>query len=218
MKIPEQSTFCTRCGEKIQISSRISNKMLILAFCAAAVSLGVAALSFFKDSLGNRADTVINGLSAPTAGVTPKASPTPTTPAVTVETAKPSPTPGEPLASPTSRTTIVSTTDLELPRRQLRSYPFVVEDNMQNPRISGKVTVEGGRDIEILVVDDEGLQEFSDSGLGRRIPNQYRARLSGTMNVLIPIKQPGTYYLILSNHHAILFTKTVKADLALEYQ
>lgn len=217
MKIPEESTFCTRCGEKIQISTRISNKMLILAFCAAAISLGVAALSFFKDSLGNRANYAISSLSAPAAGVTPKATPAPP-PVVTVETPKPSPTPEEPLAPPSSRTTIVSTTNLELHRRIFKPFRFVVDENMQNPEITGKVSVEDGRDIEILVVDDQGLQEFYDNSFGRRIPNQYRVRVSGTMNVMIPIKQPGTYYLILSNRHAILFTKTVKADLALEYQ
>ena len=224
MKVPEESTFCTRCGEKIQKSSWISNKMLILAFCAATVSLSVAVLSFFKDRLiGSgltNSPSVLSGLSAPTAGITPKPSPT-TQPVVTVETPKPSPTPAEPppppSSSPSSRRVIVSTNDLELHRRQFRPFRFVVEDNLQNPRITGQVTVADGRDIEILVVDDQGLQEFTDS-FRRRIPNEYRVRVTNTMNVLVPLKQPGTYYLILSNRHAILFTKNVKAELSLEYQ
>jgi hypothetical protein len=96
---------------------------------------------------------------------------------------------------------------------------LVVEDNLQNPRITGRISVDDGRDVELLVVDDQGLQDFSNSGyLNRRIPTQYRVRVTSSANISIPINRPGTYYVILSNHHAILRSKSVKADLSLEYQ
>jgi len=222
MKIPEESTFCTRCGEKIQHASSISNKMLILAFCAAALSLSVAALSFFKDSLmaknRNSANPPgISGLSLPTATISPKA--TPTLPAVVVETAKsPKPSPTLEPSPPESSRKIVST-NLELKRREFRPYRFIVEESLQIPTITGKISVEDGRDVELLIVDDQGLQDFSNSGyLNRGIPNQYRVRVTSFANISIPINRPGTYYVILSNHHAIIRSKSVKADLSLEYQ
>jgi hypothetical protein len=38
------------------------------------------------------------------------------------------------------------------------------------------------------------------------------------VNVFIPIRQPGTYYVIISNRHALFYAKSIKADLALEYE
>lgn len=226
MKIPEESTFCTRCGEKIKHGPGISNRMLLLACGAAAISLSVAALSFFARSDRNPASPAnptnsSPGLtSAPTSNNSPKASPT--LPAITVEPAgpKPSPTP-LPLqddAPPSSRNIVSST--LELHRTQWRPFRFVVGENLKNPRVTGIVSVADGRDVEVIVVDDHGLQEFSNSYslFTKRVPSQYRVRVTNSMNVIIPIRDPGNYYLILSNRHAIFFKKIVKADLSLEYQ
>jgi hypothetical protein len=80
------------------------------------------------------------------------------------------------------------------------------------------VSVEGGgdNDIEILVVDDQGLQDFSSRKT--RFSNQYRVMVSNNMNVFIPISRPGRYYVILSNRHALFYAKRIKADLTLEYE
>jgi hypothetical protein len=80
------------------------------------------------------------------------------------------------------------------------------------------VSVEGGgdNDLEIIVVDDQGLQDFSNRKT--RFSNQYRVMMTNNANVFIPISRPGTYYVILSNRHAYFFAKRVKADLALEYE
>jgi zinc-ribbon domain len=229
MKIPEESTFCTRCGEKIRHASGISNKMLILACCAAALSLSVAALSFFRDplmsginrNLSNSANPSTSPApsapSAPSASTTPKGSPT--LPVVVVETAKspqPSPTPTDLSRAPVSEKIVANS--LRLGRRQFRPYRFVIDDNLQNPRITGRVSVEGGgeNDIEIIVADDQGLQEFSSRKT--RFSNQYRGMVINNSNVFIPISRPGTYYLILSNRHAYFYAKRVKADLSLEYE
>jgi hypothetical protein len=224
MKIPEESTFCTRCGEKIQHPSGISNKMLVLACCAAAISISVAALSFFKDSLiansnrnlSNSANISASATpSAPSASNTPKGSPT--LPVVVVETPKnPSPTPTTQSPPPLSRKLVSNS--LDLGRRQFRPYRFVIEDTLQNPRITGKVSVfgGGGNDIELIVVDDQGLQDFSNRK--RRFSNQYRVMVLNSMNVYIPLSRPGTYYVILSNRHALIYGKSVKADLTLEYE
>jgi hypothetical protein len=223
MKIPEESTFCTRCGEKIRHASGISNKMLVLACCAAALSISVAALSFFKDSLiagGNRNITASvgpSGSSTPAASPTPKGSPT--LPVIVVETPtspQPSPTPtGQPPA-PLSQKIVANS--LRLGRRQFRPYRFVIDASLQNPRITGRVSVEGGgeNDIEIIVADDQGLQEFSSRKT--RFSNQYRGMVMNNSNVFIPISRPGTYYLIISNRHAYFYAKRVKADLSLEYE
>jgi hypothetical protein len=190
--------------------------MLILACCAAAISLGVAALSFFKDSLipSNRNTTAAPSGSTPSTA--PSASTTPKGSLPEILIGKPSPTPEELVPLATSRK-IVSNT-LELGRRQFRPYRFVVEENLQNPRITGKLSVQGGRDndAELIVVDDQGLQDFSNRS--RRFPNQYRVMVSNSVNVLIPIRRPGTYYVIISNRHALFYTKSIKADLALEYE
>jgi hypothetical protein len=223
MKIPEESTFCTRCGEKVRHASGISNKMLILACCAAALSLSVAALSFFKDSLiarGNRnlANSANTSDSpASPASTTPRGSPT--LPAIVVESSRspqPSPTPtGQPPATLSQK---IVANSLRLGRRQFRPYRFVIDENLQNPRITGRVSVEGGgdNDLEIIVVDDQGLQDFSNRKT--RFSNQYRVMVTNNTNVFIPISRPGTYYVILSNRHAYFFAKRVKADLALEYE
>jgi zinc-ribbon domain len=223
MKIPEESTFCTRCGEKIRHASGISNKMLILACCAAVLSLSVAALSLFRDSLiahsnrnlANSANPSASPApSAPSGSTSPRGSPA--LPGIVVETSRgASPTPTDQAPVQSSRT-IVSNF-LSLGRRQFRPYRFVIEDNLQNPRITGKVSVDGGgdNDIELIVVDDRGLQDFSNRRT--RFSNQYRAMVMNNMNVFIPISRPGTYYLILSNRHALVYRKSVKADLSLEY-
>jgi hypothetical protein len=223
MKNPEESTFCTRCGEKIRHASGISNKMLILACCAAALSMSVAALSIFKDSLipggtrniSNTANP--SGSPAPPASATPRSSPT--LPVVVVETSKspqPSPTPADQPPEPSSQKIV--TNSLRLGRRQFRPYRFVIEENLQNPRITGRVSVEGGgdNDIEIIVADDQGLRDFSSRKT--RFSNQYRGMVINNSTVFIPLSRPGTYYLILSNRHAYFYAKRVKADLSLEYE
>jgi len=221
MKIPEESTFCTRCGEKIRHVSGISNKMLILACCAAVLSLSVAALSFFRDSLiANTNRNLANSANpsaspAPSGSISPKGSPT--FPGIVVETSKsPSPTPTD--QSPVRSSQTIVSNFLSLGRRQFRPYRFVIEENLQNPRITGRVSVDGGgdNDIELIVVDDRGLQDFSNRRT--RFSNQYRAMVMNNMNVFIPISRPGTYYLILSNRHALIYRKSVKADLSLEYE
>ncbi len=220
---PEESTFCTRCGEKIVHASGISNKMLVLACCAAALSLSIAALSFFRDSLATNINRNLansaNGSASPAPSVTsnsssPKGSPT--LPVVVVESSRPTPTPTD-QPPPVSTRKIVANS-LGLGRRQFRPYRFVIEDTLQNPRITGKVSVEGGgaNDIELIVVDDQGLQDFSNRK--RRFSNQYRALVMNSMNVFIPIARPGTYYVIISNRHALIYGKSVKADLTLEYE
>jgi hypothetical protein len=223
MKNPEESTFCTRCGEKIRHASGISNKMLILACCAAALSISVAALSFFKDSLISGSNRNLSntanpsGSPAPSASATPRSSPT--LPVVVVETSKspqPSPTPADQPLAPSSQKIVANS--LRLGRRQFRPYRFVIEDNLQNPRITGRVSVEGGgeNDIEIIIADDQGLQDFSSRKT--RFSNQYRGMVINNSNVFIPLSRPGTYYLILSNRHAYFYAKRVKADLSLEYE
>jgi hypothetical protein len=220
MKNPEESTFCTRCGVKIRHASGISSKMLILACCAAALSMSVAALSFFKDSLIAGSNRNLSNTANPSgspASATPKSSPT--LPVVVVETSKssqPSPTPAEQPPPPSSQKIVANS--LRLGRRQFRPYRFVIDDNLQNPRITGRVSVEGGgeNDIEIIIADDQGLQEFSSRKT--RFSNQYRGIVINTSNVFIPLSRPGTYYLILSNRHAYFYAKRVKADLSLEYE
>jgi zinc-ribbon domain len=223
MKIPEESTFCTRCGEKIRYASGISNKMLVLACCAAVLSLSVAALSFFKDSLLAKSSRNISNTANPSAAPAPSASTTPkgsqTPPVIVVETSKspqPSPTPTDQSLVPSSQRIVANS--LRLGRRQFRPYRFVIEENLRNPRITGRVSVEGGgeNDLEIIIVDDQGLQDFSNRKT--RFSNQYRAMVMNNTNVYIPISRPGTYYVILSNRHAYFFAKRVKADLALEYE
>jgi hypothetical protein len=229
MKNPEESMFCTRCGEKIRHASGISNKMLILACCAAALSLSIAAMSFFKDSLitkinlnpSNSANTAASSTPSGPSGLSGSPSPkgSPTLPVVVVETAKPlqpSPTPEVPPPSTLSQKIVANS--LRLGRRQFRPYRFVIEDNLQNARITGKVSVEGGgdNDLEIIVVDDQGLQDFSNRKT--RFSNQYRVMVMNNMNVYIPLSRPGTYYVILSNRHAYFYAKRVKADLSLEYE
>jgi hypothetical protein len=197
--------------------------MLILAGCAAALSLSIAAMSFFKDSLipkinlnpSNSANT--SASPSPTGSASPKGSPT--LPIVVVETSKspqPSPTPADPPPATLSQKIVANS--LRLGRRQFRPYRFVIEDNLQNPRITGKVTVEGGgdNDLEIIVVDDQGLQDFSNRKM--RFSNQYRVMVMNNMNVYIPLSRPGTYYVILSNRHAYFYAKRVNADLSLEYE
>jgi hypothetical protein len=203
--------------------------MLILAGCAAALSLIVAAMSFFKDSLitkinlnaTNSANTSPSpdpsAPSGPSGSASPKGSPT--LPVVVVETSntpQPSPTPADPPPAPLSQMIVANS--LRLGRRQFRPYRFVIDGNLQNPRITGKVSVLGGgdNDLEIIVVDDQGLQDFSNRKT--RFSNQYRVMVMNNMNVYIPLTRPGTYYVILSNRHAYFYAKRVRADLSLEYE
>ncbi len=187
--------------------------MLILAGCAALISASFAVLSFFKGTQIFPRDWKI---STPTVSPTVKGAPT--QPVVIVETSKtPSQSPSpSPTGSPQelSSRKIVSNNIL-LERGQFRSYRFVIESSFRNPRVTGSVNVSGGgrNDVDFIIVDDQGLQEFTDE---RRYSKYYQVRVLSYMNVFVKLR-PGTYYVILSNNHARFFPKRVKADLALEY-
>ncbi len=203
-ELPEDSSFCLQCGEKIVVPTAISNLLLVLAGCAAAVSMFFAIYSSFGGKLiPFKTDQPVDqtGL-RPTPTATP---PTASRPLIEVVTATPTPA--------RNREPVVNQSLLLRPKRFL-SYPFVVTETQRQPRLTGKVSASGGGqdDIQMVIVDDRGLNDFSN---GAGYSTYYDSKVINSKTFSITLA-PGAYHLILSNRHAQFYSKMVRAEVFLE--
>jgi len=184
--------------------------MLILAACAAGLSMIFALLSFFRDS------EFFSSAQRSTSPAGARVSPT--LPLIIVETPQtnnPSPTPSTSTsATGAIRQTIVNDALFLLPGRY-RSYRFVIDGSYRNPRVTGYLAVQSGgnRDVYLTIVDEQGLQNYSN---GLDFNFAYRIKVFDYKKINVGNLQPGIYYVILGNTHARLTGKQLEARLTLE--
>ncbi|HKX29381.1 MAG TPA: hypothetical protein VJ302_16915 [Blastocatellia bacterium] len=184
--------------------------MLVLAGCAAAVSVSFATLSFYKY---RQSPETATQATSPTASSTAASPSPPSSPRPTVTTtASPLPTP---IPTPQTRLETIVNDSIVVRPGHFQSYRFVVKNEYRNARATGQITASGGNrnDIVVIIVDDQGLKEFSDEGNGAAY---FRSTVESSDNLDVPLP-PGVYHVILSNNHARFFKKSVKARLYLEY-
>jgi len=88
---------------------------------------------------------------------------------------------------------------------------------MISPVLRGEyITIEGGsKDINALVVDDVNFINWQNSTTTTAL--YFKERVT-TDRFSLSIRQPGTYYFILSNRFSILTDKTVDGTVTLEYK
>lgn len=198
---PEESTYCLRCGEKLVRESGNGNGPLILAGCAAAVSLIFGLMSLYSDQL--RPVRREAGGAAPTPTLSPAASPT--APPTEVELLPNGPEPQN-----------IVNESMTIEPKSYRAYRFEIAETTGTARVAGEVTAFGGGkdDIYLLILDDLGLEDFREK---RDFGSYLRTRVTGTMNISTKLPA-GTYHLVLSNLHARFYPKRVRADLTLNYE
>lgn len=116
------------------------------------------------------------------------------------------------------RSDVLASAPLTIPAATVQTVRVTVDpETMHNVQVSGRFTAAGGSDagIEVFIFDQDNYTNWSnghdsaalfDSGL----------KTVGELNTALPSKA-GTYYVVFSNKHAILFARTVSADVKLDY-
>jgi hypothetical protein len=189
--------------------------MLVLAGCAAVVSMSFALLSLFGERLPqpNTGQAILPTTTASTIATgTPSAAP----PVVQI-TRSPnqlssSPTP---TLTPEAKRQMILNDTFRLRPRRFRPYRFVIKDTYPNARATGYISASGGGgdDIYIIIVDDQGLRDFES---GNSYTSYFRSKVFGSKNIKVNLP-PGVYHAIVSNSHARFFAKLVEAKLYLEF-
>jgi len=199
---PDESTYCLRCGERMVTGRGVGTGMLIMAACAAAVSIMFGVMSLFGDQLKFRQATPAS------AAATPSPTVSPTQPVTEVEMVPA----GENASGPL---TIVSQS-IRIEPGSFRSFGFEVEERQGAARVMGEVTAAGGGrdDIYLLILDDAGLDDYRK---GRGFSAFLEQRVTDTRRVSATLP-PGTFHVVLSNKHARFYPKRVRAVLALSYE
>ncbi|MBK9314560.1 MAG: zinc-ribbon domain-containing protein [Acidobacteria bacterium] len=201
---PDESTYCIKCGERVVTGSGVSNRMLILAGSAAAVSILFGVISLFGDQMKSRQATPSRVAASPS----PIASPT--QPVTEVEMI-----PAEDGSSDSGPHNIVSET-IRIEPKSFRAIRFMVEPRPGTARLSGEVVAAGGGrdDIYLLILDDAGLQDYRHkSGYSTYLETRVTDRKQ--VSVTLPA---GSYHVVFSNTHARFYPKRVRADLKLSYE
>jgi hypothetical protein len=189
--------------------------MLIIAGCAALISMGFALFGLFKDRL----ITSQSGQTAlPTATVSATLKAGPNSDRPVVELAQPnqsSSSSAATLPSEDKRQAIVNDL-IQLWPGRFRSYRFDVKSEYRNPHVTGLVTAAGGGrdDVYVVIMDEQGFRAFTS---GNNASTYFRSRVLGSKNIRVELR-PGAYQLILSNIHARFYRKQVEARLYLEFE
>jgi hypothetical protein len=92
-------------------------------------------------------------------------------------------------------------------------YPFSVP---QRARVTGTFQARGGRnDIEVVIFDDAGFENFKNGNLAERVYYSSRGYVTtATIDKYVP---PGSYFIVFNNKDALITSKTVTAKIDAEY-
>jgi hypothetical protein len=96
--------------------------------------------------------------------------------------------------------------------------PFTIEvpEGLDDVRIEGTFSAEGGRNNDIEVTLLEAIQFRNWQNRLKFLPMYESGRVSGD-KVNLPLPGAGTYVMVFSNRFSLLSTKAVTADLKLRY-
>ncbi|HKX31733.1 MAG TPA: hypothetical protein VJ302_28875 [Blastocatellia bacterium] len=126
-------------------------------------------------------------------------------------TAAPSPTPY--WASDSRK---VGGDSLAIPPGQFYSFPFEIESEWRQARLTGKYSAQGGQgnDVEVVITNDDGLINY---GNDHEFRSWYSSGQLTTDTVSVPLP-PGKFNLIVSNKFSIISHKSVTMGFQVEYE
>ena len=99
---------------------------------------------------------------------------------------------------------------------QFNYFPVTLVNSTGSGILTGRFRAQGGsgNDIEVFVVDEDGLENYKN---GHRVPTYYNSgRVTvGTINAVIV--EGHTYYLVFNNRFSTFSNKAITADISLMY-
>jgi hypothetical protein len=116
------------------------------------------------------------------------------------------------------RSDLLTSAPLTIAAANVQTVRVTVDpETMRNVQVSGRFNAVGGSDdgIEVFIFDQDNFTNWSN---GHQSEYLFKSGLKtvGELNTALPSKA-GTYYVVFSNKHAILFARTVSADVKLDY-
>ena len=110
-------------------------------------------------------------------------------------------------AVPSPGTGTIVNTAFTIGAGQFVAYPIAVHP--RGGQVFGRFRAQGGgrNDIECFIVDEDGLENFSN---GHSVPTFYRSGRTtvGRLNVVL---RSGSYFLVFSNRFSLMTPKAVRA-------
>jgi hypothetical protein len=96
-------------------------------------------------------------------------------------------------------------------------YAVSVTPRMEEARITGHFTARGGlaNSIVVLVLDGDGFTNWSNN---HDVSTYYNSGKTTTGTLNVHLRQPGTYYLVLSNRFSTVLPRHVQTDMVLGYK
>lgn len=96
------------------------------------------------------------------------------------------------------------------------SYVYYSFSVPQRARVTGTFRARGGKnDIEVVIFDDAGFENFKNGNLAERVYYSSRGYVTtATIDKYVP---PGNYYIVFNNKDALITSKTVTAKVDAEY-
>jgi hypothetical protein len=116
------------------------------------------------------------------------------------------------------RTDVLSSGMLTIPSATVQTVRVTVDpETMHNVQVSGRFSAVGGSDsgIEVFIFDQDNYTNWANGHESRALYNS-GLKTVGDVDTALPSKA-GTYYVVFSNKHAVLFSRTVSADVKLDY-
>jgi len=209
-EIPEHSTFCLHCGNKIAIAQAAplpepeasSPKYSLKGFIVAALIIAVVILGVAFVANQNKYHS-------------PPPSSEPSVQAASAFIPTPTPTP-EPTPYWVPASIRITKEAFALGPGQYYYFPVKVDDQWRKVRLQGRFRAEGGggNDVYACLTDEDGLENFKNH-------HQYSVWYeSGKITVGAIDRElgPGNYYLIFSNTFSVFAHKAVTADIQLHYE
>lgn len=94
---------------------------------------------------------------------------------------------------------------------------IVDTDKMRHVNVSGRFTAPGGsgNNIEVLLVDEDNYTNWKGRHEFKAL---YKSGRTTVANVEVPISDSGVYYLVFNDNISLISSKTVNADLKLDYE
>ena len=96
------------------------------------------------------------------------------------------------------------------------SYVYYSFSVPQLAHVTGTFRARGGKnDIEVVIFDDAGFENFKNGNLAERVYYSSRGYVTtATIDKYVP---PGSYYIVFNNKDALITSKTVTAKVDAEY-